>query len=144
MRCMECGSIVSSLLDTCPICGDHCNGLVELRESVIERTVKAIPTKNIKNENKDCVKVNNKIYTLACKSKANSYDEQETYLIDEDRKIKMYFYSDGYDGVDDKCVKSILDFLGIKYFECVYSNFPEKYREYETYNICGELLKNCF
>lgn len=81
-----------------------------------------------------------KVYTLAYNNTKHDHSEQTTYLIDEDKKIKMIFFTDGYEGTSAKDVKGILNFLGIKYFECVYGNggFPEKYRKYKTYFMSGE------
>lgn len=62
-------------------------------------------------------------------------DEQITLLIDENKKIAYHFYTDGYDGINADKLKSILNFLGIECFECVYSKIPEKYyKEYKEYD----------
>lgn len=77
----------------------------------------------------------NKVYTLAYTKILSDHDEQTTRLIDEDKKIVMTFYTDGYDGINAKYLKGILNFLGVKYFECVYNKFPEKYyKEYKEYD----------
>lgn len=51
----------------------------------------------------------------------------------------MTFYTDGYNGISADYLKGILNFLGIKYFECVYTKLPEKYYyEYKEYDWrCG-------
>ena len=77
----------------------------------------------------------NNIYTLAYTDKHRHNDEQITYLIDENKKLKFKFYDDGYEGVSADYLKGILDFLGIKYFECVYNKFPsDYYKEYKDYD----------
>lgn len=73
----------------------------------------------------------NKTFTLVY----NDSKEQTTYLIDEENKIKITFYTDGYDGMSAKELKGILNFLGVKYFECVYTKIPEKYyHEYKEFD----------
>lgn len=84
---------------------------------------------NSKEENKD------KIYTLAHNG-AEYCEEQVTYIIDENKKIKIKFYFNGWnEGMSSEQIKKLLDFLGVKYFECIYNKLPEKYyKEYKEYD----------
>ena len=78
---------------------------------------------------------NDKVYTLANIKTTNGYPEQTTILIDEINKTVATFWTDGFEGASAKEVKGILDFVGIKYNECEYTVFPEKYLEgYKEYD----------
>lgn len=131
MLCKVCGSTMVPLKEAC---GWHvCTNCYHLEN------FNKLPTINIIDENNKA----DKVYILACSKKAHNTDEQRTYLIDEDKKIKLEFYSDGYEGITAEHLKGILNFLGIKYFECVYLKLPEKYHyEYKSYNWRGLFNEN--
>ena len=123
MKCICCSAINAVNASKCGNCG-HALGVF----SIIPSTDDICEANSISNSVSK-----NKIYTLAYNNIEHSVDEQMTYLIDEDKKTKLIFYTDGYDGLYADQVKNILDFLGIKYFECVYTKLPEKYENYESY-----------
>lgn len=136
MICEKCGTIMTNgtAIDSfyCIRCGNtvYSNTNTDTLEEIIDIV------KNSKQLQSQMQK--DKVYTLAYSSVKTDHSEQSTYLIDEDKKVKMMFYYDGYEGDSAKAVKGILDFLGVKCFECVYDKFPEKYREYKTYFRDGD------
>lgn len=131
-KCMDCGSIISPSYESniCPDCGGHCINMMD--DYNIDTD--SVHINNIINNDLN-IKDKNKTYTLAYIRPKHKNDEHISYIIDEDKKVKIKFYFDGYNGMSSEQVKKILDFLGIKYFECVYTKFPKKYINYETYSL---------
>lgn len=130
-KCMNCGSIVSSLLSTCPICGGYC-GEMQVINPKLNTDIHYIENFNnidTLGEMDNYIK-SNKVYILAHNDEESNLAEIVTYLIDKDKKTKLVFWWDGYEGTSVKEVKMILEFLGIKYFECVCLKLPAKYEEY--------------
>ena len=148
--CGLCGTSITSITNgdyICYNCGHTGNVLFEVNNSYIapEQVLLIPKTNDTLKEIADHIKENeqplNNIdtkYTLVYNSKDDYYDSQMTYLIDTENKTYYKFYSDGYQGENIDHVKSILNFLGIKYFECVYSNrdiIHDKYdKEYTRVN----------
>jgi hypothetical protein len=138
--CEICGTIIGSRLlgGCCPTCGSY---LPVYTKSPVQNIDIDYSTENnsVNDKEKDTKEQDMKIresYTLAYTKKDDKYDEQTTYLVDEKNKTAFYFYSDGYEGITAEDVKKILNFLNITYFECSYSNMPERYyNEYKNYKL---------
>lgn len=127
IMCEKCGNIMNAV--TAGYVCSKCDNRID--PFSLKDQIKIIPTV----PNNTTIENNNKIYTLVYTKKDYDHDEQYTYLIDEENKIYFSFYDDGYEGDSTDFVKCILNFLGIKYFECVYNKLPDnKYKDYKLYN----------